>query len=86
MAKYITKSATVHHLSGKMDLSKKQVAAFLDEIHPNRIKTAEQWFRREDQLGRELGKGSLWERVQPENWRPDSPILKGTADRRQGKL
>jgi hypothetical protein len=60
--------------------------AFLDEIHPNRIKTAEQWFRREDQLGRELGKGSLWERVQPENWRPDSPILKGTADRRQGKL
>ena len=60
--------------------------AFLDEIHPNRIKTAEEWFRREDQLGRELGKGSLWERVQPENWRPDSPILKGTADRRQGKL
>ena len=60
--------------------------AFLDEIHPNRIKTAEQWFRREDQSGRELGKGSLWERVQPENWRPDSPILKGTADRRQGKL
>ena len=60
--------------------------AFLDEIHPDRIKTAEEWFRREDQLGRELGKGSLWERVQPENWRPDSPILKGTADRRQGKL
>jgi len=60
--------------------------AFLDEIYPNRIKTAEQWFRREDQLGRELGKGSLWERVQPENWRPDSPILKGTVDRRQGKL
>ena len=60
--------------------------AFLDEIHPNRINTAEEWFRREDQLGRELGKGSLWERVQPGNWRPDSPILKGTADRRQGKL
>ena len=60
--------------------------AFLDEIHPNRINTAEEWFRREDQLGRALGKGSLWERVQPENWRPDSPILKGTADRRQGKL
>ena len=58
----------------------------LDEIHPNRINTAEEWFRREDQLGRELGKGSLWERVQPENWRPDSPILKGTVDRRQGKL
>jgi hypothetical protein len=40
--------------------------ALLDEIHPNRIRSAEEWFRREDQLGRELGKGSLWERVQPE--------------------
>jgi hypothetical protein len=60
--------------------------AFLNEIYPNRIKTAEQWFRREDQLGRGLGKGSLWERVQPENWRPDSPILKGIADGRRGKL
>ena len=60
--------------------------AVLDQIHPNRIKTAEEWLRREDQLGRGLGKGSLWERVQPENWRPDSPILKDTTDRRQGKL
>jgi hypothetical protein len=60
--------------------------AFLNEIYPNRIKTAEEWFRREDQLGRGLGKGSLWERVQPENWRPDSPILKGIADGRRGKL
>src|SRR6185312_14183019 len=42
--------------------------ALLDEIHPNRIKTAEEWFRREDKLGRELGKGSLWERIQPDNW------------------
>jgi hypothetical protein len=31
--------------------------ALLDEIHPNRIKTAEEWFRREDALGKELGKG-----------------------------
>jgi len=60
--------------------------ALLDEIHPNRFKSAEEWLRREDQLGRELGKGSLWERVQPENWRPDSPILKGATDGRQGKL
>jgi hypothetical protein len=40
----------------------------LDEIHPNRIRSAEQWFRREEQLVLELGKGSLWERIQPENW------------------
>jgi NmrA-like family len=60
--------------------------ALLDEIHPNRIKIAEQWFRREDQLGRKLGKGSLWERVQPENWRLDSAILKGSEDMRTGKL
>jgi hypothetical protein len=60
--------------------------ALLDEIHPNRIRSAEEWFRREDQVGRELGKGSLWERVQPENWSPDSAILKGSADLRTGKL
>ena len=60
--------------------------ALLDDIHPKRIRTAEEWLRREDQLGKELGKGSLWERVQRENWGPDSPILKGTVDKRQGKL
>jgi hypothetical protein len=60
--------------------------ALLDEIHPNRIRSAEQWFRREDQVGRKLGKGSLWERVQPENWRLDSAILKGSEDMRTGKL
>jgi NmrA-like family len=57
--------------------------ALLDEIHPNRIKTAEEWFRREDRLGRELGKGGLWERVQPES---RTPILKVSEDMRTGKL
>ena len=57
--------------------------ALLDEIHPNRIKTAEEWFRREDRLGRELGKGGLWERVQPES---RTPILKIGEDMRTGKL
>jgi hypothetical protein len=57
--------------------------ALLDEIHPNRIRSAEDWFRREDQRGRELGKGSLWERVQPENRRP---ILKIGEDMRTGRL
>ena len=32
--------------------------ALLDEIHPNRIRTAEQWFRREEELGRAAGKCS----------------------------
>lgn len=60
--------------------------ALLDEIHPNRIRSAEQWLRREDELGRALGKGSLWERIQPENFRKETPILKGSEDGRKGKL
>jgi hypothetical protein len=60
--------------------------ALLDEIHPNRIKTIEDWLRREDQLGRELGKGSLWERVQPENQLKQPPLLKLTEDKRKGRL
>jgi hypothetical protein len=60
--------------------------ALLDEIHPKRIRSVEEWLRREDQLGRELGKGSLWERVQPENQFKQPPLLKLTEDRRQGRL
>jgi hypothetical protein len=60
--------------------------ALLDEIHPKRIRTVEEWLRREDQLGRELGKGSLWERVQPENLFQSTPLLKLTEDRRIGRL
>jgi NmrA-like family len=55
----------------------------LDEIHPNRIRTVEEWLRREDQLAREQGKGGLWERVQPDNW---APILKVGEDMRTGRL
>ncbi len=40
MAKVMTKAATVSHLSGKTDLSKKQVAAFLDEIQALAVKEA----------------------------------------------
>jgi hypothetical protein len=57
--------------------------ALLDEIHPNRIRSAEEWLRREDQLGRQRGKGTLWERVQPENLQK---ILKVSEDMRKGKL
>ncbi|MEU5872179.1 NmrA family NAD(P)-binding protein [Glycomyces sp. NPDC047369] len=58
----------------------------LDEIHPGRLRTIEDWLRHEDKRGRQLGKGTLWERVQPENWRPDSSVLKGSADMRTGRL
>ncbi|KAH8589947.1 hypothetical protein B0O99DRAFT_722601 [Bisporella sp. PMI_857] len=52
----------------------------LDEIHPGRIKSAEEFFRREEERG---GKGSLWERVQGERL---APILKISEDGRKGKL
>jgi hypothetical protein len=55
----------------------------LDEIHPNRIKTAEEWFRRENEAGIKLGKGSLWERVQP---KAIKPVLKIAEDNRRGRL
>ncbi len=60
--------------------------ALLDEIHPNRIRTAEQWLRREDERGRQQGKGSLWERVQPENLFKSTPLLKLSEDGRKGEL
>ncbi|KIW44958.1 uncharacterized protein PV06_03389 [Exophiala oligosperma] len=55
----------------------------LDEIHPNRIKSAEQFFRIEDARGQTAGMGSLWDRIQPENLRP---VLKLVEDGRKGKL
>lgn len=60
--------------------------ALLDEIHPNRIRSVEDWLRREDQAGRDLGKGGLWERVQPENQLRHPPLLKLAEDRRKGRL
>ncbi|EXJ92482.1 hypothetical protein A1O3_01034 [Capronia epimyces CBS 606.96] len=55
----------------------------LDEIYPDRIKTAEDFFRREDDRGRKAGLGSLWDRVQEENLKP---VLKLAEDRRRGRL
>ncbi|ODP30862.1 NmrA family NAD(P)-binding protein [Pandoraea sp. ISTKB] len=60
--------------------------ALLDEIHPNRIRTVEAWLRREQEKGLALGKGGLWERVQPENWFRQPPLLKLVEDRGQGVL
>jgi hypothetical protein len=75
------------NLTGFWNLWKYRVVkrdyALLDEIHPNRIRSAEEWFRRQDQLARQLGGGGLWERIQPGN---STPILKIGEDKRQGKL
>ena len=40
MAKVMTKSATVAHMSGKLELTKKQVAAFMDELQALAVKEA----------------------------------------------
>jgi hypothetical protein len=60
--------------------------AVLDDIHPNRIRNVEQWLRREDQLGRDAGKGSLWERLQPDKMFSATPLLKLIEDGRTGRL
>jgi uncharacterized protein YbjT (DUF2867 family) len=44
--------------------------ALMDEIHPKRIRTVEEWLRIEDEKGRKSGKGSLWDRVQPQAIKP----------------
>ncbi|KAL1967246.1 hypothetical protein VTN77DRAFT_3292 [Rasamsonia byssochlamydoides] len=55
----------------------------LDEIHPNRIRTAEEWFIKETEKGIAAGKGSLWDRVQPDKLKP---VLKIAEDGRRGRL
>lgn len=44
--------------------------ALLDRIHPKRIRSVEEWLKVENKRGIEAGKGSLWDRVQPEGLRP----------------
>jgi len=53
----------------------------LDRIHPNRVKTAEEWFRNEEMRGIEQGLGSLWDRVN--NLKP---VLKSSEDGGKGRL
>ncbi|MFE1603280.1 NmrA family NAD(P)-binding protein [Methylobacterium sp. ID0610] len=59
--------------------------ALLDEIHPNRIRSVEQWLQRQEQLERAAGRGELWERLHPENLAKHA-ILKVSEDQRRGKL
>jgi hypothetical protein len=55
----------------------------LDEIHPTRIRSAEEWLRKEEERGMKLGLGGLWDRVQQANLKP---VLKIAEDGRRGKL
>ncbi|KAM0177383.1 hypothetical protein ACHAPC_008862 [Botrytis cinerea] len=57
----------------------------LDEIHPGRIRSAEEFFRREEERLREEsgGKTGLWESVQEENLKF---VLKVSGDGCKGKL
>jgi hypothetical protein len=55
----------------------------LDEIHPKRIKTAEEFFRREEEKRRSLGLKSLFEGIESNSM---SPVLKLMEDGRRGKL
>jgi len=57
--------------------------ALLYEIHPNRIKTAEEFFRREDAKRRAAGLGSLFEIIQGDKL---VPISKLGEDSRKGNL
>ncbi|RGP66754.1 hypothetical protein FSPOR_6494 [Fusarium sporotrichioides] len=55
----------------------------LDEIHPSRIKTAEEFFRREEEKRRSAGLGSIFEALENGSM---GPVLKIVEDNRQGKL
>ncbi|TFB02454.1 NmrA-like family domain-containing protein 1 [Trichoderma ghanense] len=55
--------------------------ALLDEIHPNRIKNVEEWFRREEEKSKEQGLPGLWELATELK-----PVLKIAEDGRRGRL
>lgn len=57
--------------------------ALLDRIHPGRIRSVEEWLRRENEKGLKSGLGDLWERIQPEKL---GYVLKISEDGRKGKI
>ncbi|MGO1164157.1 NmrA family NAD(P)-binding protein [Brucella sp. C7-11G] len=59
--------------------------SLLDEIHPGRVRSAEEWIRRWENRAKESGGETLWERVQPETL-SKRPILKLSEDHRRGVL
>lgn len=70
------------HSGGNEGIIKRDYA-LLDEIHPNRIKIAEEFFRREDAKRRAAGLGSLFEIIEGDKL---VPILKLGEDGRKGSL
>lgn len=70
------------HSGRGSDITKRDYA-LLDKIHPDRVKSAEEFFRRENEKGIKNGQGTLWERVQPGRI---GHILKISEDRRTGTL
>ena len=76
-----------HHGSGGANQGQgliKRDYALMDEIHPNRTRSAEEWFRKEDKRGRELGMGGLAERTESGNLQQH--VLKSLEDGRKGRL
>ncbi len=70
------------HSGGNKGVVKRDYA-LLDEIHPNRIRTAEDFFRREEEKRRSQGLGTLFEAIQSNGL---NSILKLGEDGRKGKL
>jgi len=58
----------------------------LDDIHPNRLKSAEQWIRRHEDLARLNGSPSLWDKLQPEAVQKSFSVLKSSEDRQRGNV
>ncbi|MGR9276163.1 NmrA family NAD(P)-binding protein [Rhizobium leguminosarum] len=58
----------------------------LDDIHPNRLKSAEQWIRRHEDLARLNGSPSLWDKLQPEALQNSFSVLKSSEDRQRGNV
>ncbi|KAK5651344.1 hypothetical protein OQA88_12577 [Cercophora sp. LCS_1] len=56
----------------------------MDEIHPGRIRSAEEWFRKEEEKAKADGRGSLWEAVK--NPRPILKIHEDQSVRKARKL
>jgi len=67
----------------KYDVLKRRDYEGLDKIHPGRVKTIEEWWRREEKRGLDAGLGDLWHRVQGEN---QVALLKVNEDGRKGDL
>lgn len=68
------------HSGGNQGVIRRDTA-LLDEIHPKRVRSAQEWFQREEEKSAALGLPDLWTRVN--NLRP---VLKIAEDGRRGRL